>query len=67
MLRPMLATSILTGVASSLWSWMMRLELKMGMGMGYRRNIDRVPLATAIVMICGQFDRSRWIAKPLSS
>ncbi|KQM53233.1 hypothetical protein ASE69_05590 [Sphingomonas sp. Leaf208] len=36
-LRPMLATGILTRVASSLWSWMMRLEL----GLGYRRSTDR--------------------------
>jgi len=26
-----------------------------------------VPLTAAIVMICGQFDSSRWIAKLLSS
>ena len=36
-LGTMLATSILAGVASSLWSWMIRLELCLG----YRRSIDR--------------------------
>ena len=36
-LGTMLATSILAGVASSLWSWMIRLKLCLG----YRRSTDR--------------------------
>ena len=39
------------------WSWVW----------GIAGALIAVPLTAAVVMICGQFDRSRWIAKLLSS
>ncbi|RZT46369.1 putative PurR-regulated permease PerM [Sphingomonas sp. BK036] len=44
-------------VAMTFWSWVW----------GIAGALIAVPLTAAIVMICGQFDRSRWIAKLLSS
>jgi len=40
-------------VAMTFWSWLW----------GIAGALIAVPLTAAIVMICGQFDRSRWIAK----
>ncbi len=44
-------------VAMTFWSWVW----------GIAGALIAVPLTAAVVMICGQFDRSRWIAKLLSS
>ena len=44
-------------VAMTFWSWVW----------GIAGALIAVPLTAAVVMICGQFDRSRWIAKRLSS
>jgi predicted PurR-regulated permease PerM len=44
-------------VAMTFWSWVW----------GIAGALIAVPLTAAIVMICAQFDRSRWIAKLLSS
>ncbi len=44
-------------VAMTFWSWVW----------GICGALIAVPLTAAIVMICGQFDRSRWIAKLLAS
>jgi AI-2 transport protein TqsA len=44
-------------VAMTFWSWVW----------GIAGALIAVPLTAAIVIICGQFDRSRWIAKLLSS
>jgi len=43
-------------VAMTFWSWVW----------GIAGALIAVPLTAAIVIICGQFDRSRWIAKLLS-
>ena len=44
-------------VAMTFWSWVW----------GIAGALIAMPLTAAVVMICGQFDRSRWIAKLLSS
>lgn len=44
-------------VAMTFWIWVW----------GMAGALIAVPLTAAIVIICGQFDRSRWIAKLLSS
>ncbi|MFV0923792.1 AI-2E family transporter [Sphingomonas parapaucimobilis] len=44
-------------IAMTFWSWVW----------GIAGALIAVPLTAAIVIICGQFDRSRWIAKLLSA
>lgn len=44
-------------VAMTFWSWMW----------GIAGALIAVPLTAAIVIVCGQFDRSRWIARLLSA
>jgi predicted PurR-regulated permease PerM len=44
-------------VAMTFWSWVW----------GIAGALIAVPLTAAIVILCGQFDRSRWIAKLLSA
>ncbi|KQM76047.1 hypothetical protein ASE70_09515 [Sphingomonas sp. Leaf22] len=44
-------------VAMTFWSWVW----------GIAGALIAVPLTAAIVIVCGQFDRSRWIAKLLSA
>jgi predicted PurR-regulated permease PerM len=44
-------------VAMTFWSWVW----------GIAGALIAVPLTAAIVIICGQFDRSRWIGKLLSA
>ena len=44
-------------IAMTFWSWVW----------GIGGALIAVPLTAAIVIICGQFDRSRWICKLLSA
>ena len=44
-------------VAMTFWSWVW----------GIAGALIAVPLTAAVVIICGQFDRSRWIARLLSA